>query len=302
MRRALRRGAASRSRGSPPCATLREARAGGATRRRSRRCSSRPTRAASAASSGSTRSTTSSAHLHAALARVADRRGDRRAFDDGLELNGLAVARGGEVDAADAVRPAAARRGSASASAGSTSTRRRSTATRSSEAERVGRAVGARARAARRDRVPAADRDRRRRGARRRGRGADPRRADGRPRAARGRRRPVEVALRQALGEPVPDELVVPRVLAAARDPVPHRGAGAAADREGAQRRRRSSGCSRSPASCRRTCSCTVGETIRPVRLDGDRRGYVIAVGRDEPRGARARRGGRDACWTWRSR
>ena len=35
-----------------------------------------------------------------------------------------------------------------------------------------------------------------------------------------------------------------------------------------------------------------VGETIRPVRLDGDRRGYVIAVGRHQRRGARARRGG----------
>ena len=31
-----------------------------------------------------------------------------------------------------------------------------------------------------------------------------------------------------------------------------------------------------------------VGETIRPVRLDGDRRGYVIADRRHERRGARA--------------
>ena len=88
----------------------------------------------------------------------------------------------------------------------------------------------------------------------------------------------VEVALRQALGEDVRDELALPAVHAAARDPLLHR---------------------RSPGRCRPGGSSAigsldpvlaaegvvqadtyleVGETIRPVRRDGDRRGYVIAV------------------------
>ena len=41
----------------------------------------------------------------------------------------------------------------------------------------------------------------------------------------------VEVQLRMALGEELPDELVLPRFQPAARDPVPDRGARAAADR-----------------------------------------------------------------------
>ena len=54
----------------------------------------------------------------------------------------------------------------------------------------------------------------------------------------------VEIALRQALGVEVPDELAYPRF--------------------------------RRPLAIR---FLTEGETIRPVRLDGDRRGYVIATG-----------------------
>ena len=43
----------------------------------------------------------------------------------------------------------------------------------------------------------------------------------------------VEIALLQALGEEVPDEIARPRVHAATRDPVPHRLAGPASDRDG---------------------------------------------------------------------
>ena len=87
----------------------------------------------------------------------------------------------------------------------------------------------------------------------------------------------VEVALRQALGEEVPDELVAPRfkqplairfltaqpgplrpgkvVSIGSLDPV------LAAD-----------------GVVQADTYLQVGETIRPVRLDGDRRGYVIAT------------------------
>jgi biotin carboxylase len=87
----------------------------------------------------------------------------------------------------------------------------------------------------------------------------------------------VEVALRQALGEEVPDELVVPafeqplaiRFLTASPGPLP-------------------TGTVQSigtldkvlafPGVVQADLYLTEGETIRPVRLDGDRRGYVIAV------------------------
>ena len=88
----------------------------------------------------------------------------------------------------------------------------------------------------------------------------------------------VEVALRQALGEKVPDELVRPafsqplaiRFLTAEPGPL-------------------STGVVRSVGTLEKVLAfpgvvqaelyLTEGETIRPVRLDGDRRGYVIAVG-----------------------
>lgn len=88
----------------------------------------------------------------------------------------------------------------------------------------------------------------------------------------------VRVALAQALGEPVPDELARPshqqplaiRFLTASPGPLP-------------------TGRVKSVGSLERVLAfpgvvqaevfLTPGETIRPVRLDGDRRGYVIAVG-----------------------
>jgi biotin carboxylase len=88
----------------------------------------------------------------------------------------------------------------------------------------------------------------------------------------------VEIAVRQALGEEIPDELARPsfqrplaiRFLTASPGPLP-------------------TGRVRSVGSLERVLAfpgvvqadvfLTRGETIRPVRLDGDRRGYVIAVG-----------------------
>ena len=106
MRRKLAEGgraAAARSRQSGLTARRRPL----PRRSASRPCSSRPTRAASAESSCSSRSATSSAHLHAALAESPTGEAILEEFTDGLELNGLVIARGGEPFPADALRPAA---------------------------------------------------------------------------------------------------------------------------------------------------------------------------------------------------
>jgi biotin carboxylase len=87
----------------------------------------------------------------------------------------------------------------------------------------------------------------------------------------------VEIALRQALGEPVPDELVVPRFsqplairfFTAAPGPLP---TGRVRGVTGLDRVRAF------PGVVQAEVFLTEGEEIRPVRLDGDRRGYVIAV------------------------
>ena len=88
----------------------------------------------------------------------------------------------------------------------------------------------------------------------------------------------VEIALRQGLGEDVPDELVRPQVeqplairfLTAAPGPLP---TGKVRSVGGLEKVRAF------PGVVQADTYLTVGETIRPVRLDGDRRGYVIAVG-----------------------
>ncbi len=87
----------------------------------------------------------------------------------------------------------------------------------------------------------------------------------------------VEVALRQALGEPVPDELARPRFqqplairfLTAEPGPLP---TGTVRGWSGLDRVRAF------PGVVQADVYLTEGEEIRPVRLDGDRRGYVIAV------------------------
>jgi biotin carboxylase len=88
----------------------------------------------------------------------------------------------------------------------------------------------------------------------------------------------VEIALRQALGEKVPDELVrfaatqplAIRFLTAEPGPLP---AGTVRSVGGLEK------VLAFPGVVQAELYLTEGETIRPVRLDGDRRGYVIAVG-----------------------
>ena len=88
----------------------------------------------------------------------------------------------------------------------------------------------------------------------------------------------VEIALRQALGVEVPDELAYPRFrrplairfLTAQPGPLP---TGEVLSFSGLDRVRAF------PGVVQADTYLQVGETIRPVRLDGDRRGYVIAVG-----------------------
>jgi biotin carboxylase len=87
----------------------------------------------------------------------------------------------------------------------------------------------------------------------------------------------VEIALRQALGVDVPDELAAPRF----RQPLAIRFLTAQPGPLPAGRVRTWSGLERVrafPGVVQADVFLTEGETIRPVRLDGDRRGYVIAV------------------------
>ena len=88
----------------------------------------------------------------------------------------------------------------------------------------------------------------------------------------------VHVALLQALGEEVPDELVLPqleqplaiRFFTAEPGPLPT----GKVFRVGALDKLLAF-----PGVVRVDCWAQPGETIRPVQVDGDRRGYVIATG-----------------------
>jgi biotin carboxylase len=88
----------------------------------------------------------------------------------------------------------------------------------------------------------------------------------------------IEIALRQALGEEVPDDLVIPRqslptairFLTAEPGPLP---VGKVTKVSGLDR------VLKAPGVVQADVFLQEGETIRPVRLDGDRRGYVIATG-----------------------
>jgi cysteine synthase A len=89
----------------------------------------------------------------------------------------------------------------------------------------------------------------------------------------------VEVQLRMALGEDLPDELVRPRFsqplairfLTAAPGPLPTGRVKAIGPLDKVLA---------FPGVVQADVYLQVGETIRPVRLDGDRRGYVIATGK----------------------
>jgi hypothetical protein len=88
----------------------------------------------------------------------------------------------------------------------------------------------------------------------------------------------VEVAVRQALGEEIADELIRPRFtqplairfFTAQPGPLPT----GKVRRVGSLEKVRAF-----PGVVQADSYIVPGETIRPVRLDGDRRGYVIAVG-----------------------
>lgn len=87
----------------------------------------------------------------------------------------------------------------------------------------------------------------------------------------------VEVALRTALGEEIPDELVLPRFkqplairfLTAQPGPLPTGKIVSIGPLDPVLA---------APGVVQADTYLQVGETIRPVRLDGDRRGYVIAI------------------------
>ena len=88
----------------------------------------------------------------------------------------------------------------------------------------------------------------------------------------------IEVALRQALGQPVPDKLVEPRTqqpmaisfLTAEPGPLP---TGTLVRVSGLEK------VLAFPGVVEADLYFQEGETIRPVQVDGDRRGYVIALG-----------------------
>ena len=88
----------------------------------------------------------------------------------------------------------------------------------------------------------------------------------------------LDIAILQAFGDPVPDALVTPsrsqplavRFLTAEPGPLP---AGTVTSFSGLER------VLAFPGVVQAEVYFTVGETIRPVRLDGDRRGYVLAIG-----------------------
>jgi biotin carboxylase len=92
----------------------------------------------------------------------------------------------------------------------------------------------------------------------------------------------VEVALRMALGEKVPDELCLPRF----RQPLAIRFFTAQPGPLPTGKVRAVGGLEKvlaAPGAVQGESYIVPGETIRPVRRDGDRRGYVIAVGKSGP-------------------
>jgi biotin carboxylase len=216
-------------------------------------------------------------HLHAALAQSTDEEAILESYHAGLEVNGLLVARGGEVTVvtlSDRRRAAGAGFGVALAHVYPSTL----FGDALDEVERVGRstvhALGLRDGIAYPQviwgddgvarlieiaaRIPAGQMD----SVARYGVGVDL----------------VEIALRQALGQPVPDELVEPErqqpmaisFLTAQPGPLP---TGKLVRVEGLDK------VLAFPGVVEADLYFHVGETIRPVRVDGDRRGYVIALG-----------------------
>jgi biotin carboxylase len=216
-------------------------------------------------------------HLHAALAQSTDEEAILESYHPGLEVNGLLVVRGGEVTVvtlSDRRRPPGAGFGVALAHVYPSTLFGDALA----EVERVGRAtvhaLGLRDGIAYPQviwgddgvarlievaaRIPAGQMD----SVARYGVGIDL----------------IEIALRQALGDQVPDELVDAKVqqpmaisfLTAEPGPLP---TGKLMEVSGLDK------VLAFPGVVEADLYFQEGETIRPVQVDGDRRGYVIAVG-----------------------
>jgi biotin carboxylase len=216
-------------------------------------------------------------HLHAALAQSTEEEAILESYHPGLEVNGLLVARDGEVTVvtlSDRRRPAGVGFGVAVAHIYPSTLFGDALA----EVERVGRstihALGLRDGIAYPQviwgddgvarlievaaRIPAGQMD----SVARYGVGVDL----------------IEIALRQALGEAVPDDLVTPRVqqplaisfLTAEPGPLP---TGKLVRVDGLDK------VLAFPGVVEADLYFQEGETIRPVQVDGDRRGYVIALG-----------------------
>jgi biotin carboxylase len=217
------------------------------------------------------------AHLHVALAESSSEEAILESFHDGLELNGLAIARGGEVvplTLSDRLRPPGQGFGVGWIHVYPA----RIFADVLDEAERVVRhavhALGLRDGIAFPQLLVGAD--------------GSVRVVEVAARIPGGQMADlarhaigvdlVEVALRQALGLEVPDEVCLPRFrrplairfLTAEPGPLP---TGTVRSFSGLERVLAFPGVVQADIFLER------GETIRPVRLDGDRRGYVIAVG-----------------------
>jgi biotin carboxylase len=216
-------------------------------------------------------------HLHAALAESTDEEAILESYHRGLEVNGLLVVRDGEVTVvtlSDRRRPPGVGFGVALAHVYPSSLFGDALA----EVERVGRAtvhaLGLRDGIAYPQviwgddgsarlieiaaRIPAGQMD----SVARYGVGVDL----------------IEIALRQALGQPVPDELVEAKLeqplaitfLTAEPGPLP---TGRLVTVSGLEK------VLAFPGVVEADLYFQPGETIRPVRVDGDRRGYVIALG-----------------------
>jgi biotin carboxylase len=216
-------------------------------------------------------------HLHAALAQSTDEEAILESYHAGLEVNGLLVARGGEVTVvtlSDRRRPPGLGFGVALAHVYPSTLYGDALA----EVERVGRATvhalglengiaypqviwcddGVARLIEVAARIPAGQMD----SVARYGVGVDL----------------IEIALRQALGQSVPDALVEPKMqqpmaisfLTAEPGPLP---TGRLVDVSGLDR------VLAFPGVVEADLYFQPGETIRPVQVDGDRRGYVIALG-----------------------
>ena len=199
-------------------------------------------------------------------------------FHHGLEVNGLVVARDGEPHGRDALRPAPARTGAASASAIAHVYPSTLFGDRLEEAERVARARRPRARDQGLGRLPADARDRRR-GAADRGRRARPRRADGPGRrggrwaSTSSRSRCSRRSASRCRTSSSPHRFEQPLAisfLTAEPGPLP---VGRVRSRDRPRAR------ARVPRASRRSRSSSGRARHRPVARDGDRKGFVIALG-----------------------